>query len=62
MPQPLHRGEDDHGYVSKAVLDALTADSPKTRYQACHDWPQFQQLIDLDDEARDEALAGMFGL
>ena len=51
-----------HEYVSEAVLDALTADSPKTRYQAGPDWPQFQQLIDLDDEARDEALAGMFGL
>ena len=55
-------GAAGHEYVSEAVLEALTADSPKARYRAGPDWPQFQQLIDLDDEARDEALASMFAL
>ncbi len=55
--QPTAAG---HEHVTEAVLDALTAESPKTRYQAGPDWEQWAPLLALPDEELDEALLKMF--
>jgi NAD(P)-dependent dehydrogenase (short-subunit alcohol dehydrogenase family) len=49
-----------HEHVTDAVLDALTAPSPKTRYQAGPDWEQWAPLLALPDEELDEAFLKMF--
>ena len=50
----------DHEYVVQAVHDALTAETPHSRYLAGPDTAQFMQLAALPDVERDAALAGMF--
>ncbi|UCC83870.1 MAG: SDR family NAD(P)-dependent oxidoreductase [Gemmatimonadota bacterium] len=49
-----------HEYVTEAVLHALTAQSPKTRYGAGPDWEQWATLIALPDDERDEVILKMF--
>lgn len=49
-----------HEHVSEAVLHALTAESPKTRYQAGPDWEQWAPLLALPDEELDEAFLKLF--
>jgi NAD(P)-dependent dehydrogenase (short-subunit alcohol dehydrogenase family) len=49
-----------HEHVAEAVLHALTAQSPKTRYQAGPDWEQWAPLVALPDGERDEAFLKMF--
>ena len=49
-----------HDHVCAAVLDALTAETPQTRYEAGPDWEQWAPLIALSDEDRDKALLEMF--
>jgi NAD(P)-dependent dehydrogenase (short-subunit alcohol dehydrogenase family) len=48
--------------VSVAVLEALTAPEPKTRYVVGMPEEQLQALVSLPDRERDKAAAGMFGL
>lgn len=50
------------GLVSAAVLEALTAPEPKTRYVVGIPEEQIQALVSLPDRERDKAAAGMFGL
>lgn len=47
--------------VADAVVEALTAEQPKTRYPVGEDWAQFNALIAATDEERDAAFQGMFG-
>jgi NAD(P)-dependent dehydrogenase (short-subunit alcohol dehydrogenase family) len=54
-------GAADHHYVVDAVCDALTAQSPQTRYLAGPDTPQWIEMASLPDRERDAALARMFG-
>lgn len=49
-----------HEHVTEAVLDALTAQTPKTRYQAGPDWEQWAPLLALPDQELDEAFLKMF--
>ncbi len=49
-----------HEHVSRAVLHALTAETPQTRYEAGPDWAQWAPLMTLSDEDRDRALLEMF--
>ena len=49
-----------HEHVSRAVLHALTAETPQTRYEAGPDWEQWAPLIALSDEDRDRAFLEMF--
>jgi NAD(P)-dependent dehydrogenase (short-subunit alcohol dehydrogenase family) len=49
-----------HEHVSRAVLHALTAETPQTRYQAGPDWEQWAPLMTLSDEDRDRAFLEMF--
>jgi len=49
-----------HDHVSAAVLDALTAETPQTRYEAGPDWEQWGPMIALSDEERDQAFLEMF--
>ncbi len=51
----------DHHYVVEAVRDALTAQSPATRYLAGPDTPQWIEMASLPDRDRDAAFAQMFG-
>lgn len=51
-----------NGLVSAAVLEALTAPEPKTRYVAGMPEEQLQALVSLPDRERDKVAAGMFGL
>jgi NAD(P)-dependent dehydrogenase (short-subunit alcohol dehydrogenase family) len=48
--------------VSGAVLEALTAPEPKTRYMVGLPEEQIQALVSLPDRERDQAAAGMLGL
>ncbi|HEX9164753.1 MAG TPA: hypothetical protein VF862_02505, partial [Gemmatimonadales bacterium] len=48
--------------VSAAVLEALTAPEPKTRYVMGIPEEQLQALVSLPDRERDKVAAGMFGL
>jgi NAD(P)-dependent dehydrogenase (short-subunit alcohol dehydrogenase family) len=48
--------------VSAAVLEALTAPEPKTRYVVGLPEEQLQVLVSLPDRERDKVAAGMFGL
>ncbi len=48
-----------HEHVTEAVLHALTAPSPKTRYEAGPDWEQWSPLLALSDDERDEAFLEM---
>jgi len=50
------------GLVSAAVLEALTAPEPKTRYVAGMPEEQIQALVSMPDRERDKVAAGMFGL
>ena len=54
-------GAADHHYVVDAVLDALTAHRPATRYLAGPDTPQWMEMASLPDRDRDAAFAQMFG-
>ena len=51
----------DHHFVVEAVHDALTAESPKTRYLAGPDTAQWMQMAALPDRDRDAAFARMLG-
>jgi NAD(P)-dependent dehydrogenase (short-subunit alcohol dehydrogenase family) len=48
--------------IAKAILDALTADKPKTRYLVGHGGRQVAVAAALPDRARDKALAHELGL
>ena len=48
--------------VSAAVLEALTAPEPKTRYVVGMPEEQIQALVSMPDRERDKVAAGMFGL
>ena len=50
----------DPQQVSEAVFEALTADSPKTRYLVGEAAQQMAGLLSLSDEARDTALLQMW--
>ena len=54
-------GAADHRYVVEAVLDALTAQPPATRYLAGPDTPQWMEMAAWPDRERDAAFARMFG-
>jgi hypothetical protein len=48
-----------HEHFSRDVLHALTAETPKIRYQTGPDWEQWVQMLALSDEDRDRALLEM---
>ncbi len=48
--------------VSEAVLQALTADDPKTRYPVGPNMDQLDTLATLPDRARDQVAMGILGL
>jgi hypothetical protein len=50
----------DHDHVVQAVHDALTAETPHTRYLAGPDAAEFMQMAALPDLERDAALARIF--
>jgi len=50
------------GAVSEAVLEALTAPAPRTRYVAGMPAEQLQALMAMPDRDRDRVVAGMLGL
>jgi NAD(P)-dependent dehydrogenase (short-subunit alcohol dehydrogenase family) len=50
------------GLVSAAVLEALTAPEPKTRYVAGMPEEQIEALARMPDRERDKVAAGLFGL
>jgi NAD(P)-dependent dehydrogenase (short-subunit alcohol dehydrogenase family) len=49
-----------HEHISRDVLDALTSETPKTRYQTGPDWEQWAGMLTLSDEERDGAFREMF--
>ena len=51
-----------NGLVSAAVLEALTAPEPKTRYVVGMPEEQIQALVSMPDRERDKVAAGMLGL
>lgn len=60
IPQ-VDSGAADHDHVLEAVYDALTAESPQTRYLAGPDTSQWMEMAALSDHERDAAFARMFG-
>jgi NAD(P)-dependent dehydrogenase (short-subunit alcohol dehydrogenase family) len=48
-----------HEHVSRDVLHALTAETPKTRYRSGPDWEQWSEMLTLSDEERDGAFREM---
>lgn len=50
----------DHDHFVEAVYDALTAETPRTRYLAGPDAAELMQMAALPDLERDAALATMF--
>ena len=48
-------------HVVEAVLEALTAAQPRTRYRAGPDWEEIAPVIELEDRERDAAFRSMLG-
>jgi NAD(P)-dependent dehydrogenase (short-subunit alcohol dehydrogenase family) len=57
----VDEGAADHSHFVEAVVHALVAESPQTRYLAGPDMAQWMAMAALDDRERDAAWAALLG-